>query len=323
MLLSIIIPVYKVERYIKATLQSVFNQNIDTTSYEVIVINDGTPDDSMSIVTEFSKKYENLFIISQANQGLSCARNAGLKRAKGDYVWFVDSDDTIVDNAIAMFSSLTKMQADIYVFGLKKTDEKNGMITEEFATKEMALFLTVAEGKKVMNKVKKCPIQRCIFRRDFLLKNKLFFYPKIYHEDLEFAPKAFFLAERIYVVNKAIYNYLLRISGSITSTIKIKSCRDMIIVMHNLEKFRKYNACTKYDNAIFKQYIFMYLLIFFEYAQRCPDKKKVKKIVSEHCSWFRQISSYGISIYFPSFKNFVFSLLCFVSPKLLYYKYLI
>ena len=127
MLLSIIIPVYKVERYIKATLQSVFNQNIDTTSYEVIVINDGTPDDSMSIVTEFSKKHENLFIISQANQGLSCARNAGLKRAKGDYVWFVDSDDTIVDNAIAMFSSLTKMQADIYVFGLKKTDE-NGTV---------------------------------------------------------------------------------------------------------------------------------------------------------------------------------------------------
>ena len=323
MLLSIIIPVYNVEHYIKTTLQSVFNQNIDETSYEVIVINDGTPDNSMSIVTEFSKKHKNLSIISQDNQGLSCARNAGLQRAKGDYVWFIDSDDTIVNNAIALLFPLMKMQADIYVFGLKKINEKNGMITEEYATEKTSLFSTMIEGKKIMNKVKKCPIQRCIFRRDFLLKNNLFFYPKIYHEDLEFAPKAFFLAERVYVVNKAIYNYLLRISGSITSAIKIKSCHDMITVMHNLEKFRKYNACTMYDNAIFKQYIFMYLLIFFEYAQRCPDKKEVKKIVSEHCSWFRQISSYGISIYFPSFKNFVFSLLCFVSPKLLYYKYLI
>ena len=88
MLLSIIIPVYNVEHYIKTTLQSVFNQNIDETSYEVIVINDGTPDNSMSIVTEFSKKHKNLSIISQDNQGLSCARNAGLQRAKGDYVWF-------------------------------------------------------------------------------------------------------------------------------------------------------------------------------------------------------------------------------------------
>ena len=322
MLLSIIIPVYNVEHYIKTTLQSVFNQNIDETSYEAIVINDGTPDNSMSIVTEFSKKHKNLSIISQDNQGLSCARNAGLQRAKGDYVWFIDSDDTIVNNAIALLFPLMKMQADIYVFGLKKINEKNGMITEEYATEKTSLFSTMIEGKKIMNKVKKCPIQRCIFRRDFLLKNNLFFYPKIYHEDIELAPRAFFLAKSVYVADFAIYNYLIRMSGSIMSRIKIKSCYDMITIMHNLETFRKNNTYTCYDNAILKREIFIDMLIFFEYVYRCPDKEEVKKIIEKNHHWFRQISSYAISIHFPSFKMLIFSVLCFINPKLLYYKYL-
>ena len=101
MYLSIIIPIYKVEKYIRYTLDSIYNQNANEKSFEVICVNDGTPDNSMNIVEEFKILYNNLHIINQKNEGLSCARNAGLKIAKGDYIWFVDSDDTLEVQSIS------------------------------------------------------------------------------------------------------------------------------------------------------------------------------------------------------------------------------
>ncbi len=91
---SIIIPVYNVEKYIKKCLDSVFSQT--DKDFEVIVVNDGTKDNSMDIVKKYDVK-----IINQKNQGLSAARNLGFEVAKGDYLWFVDSDDWLRDNSLA------------------------------------------------------------------------------------------------------------------------------------------------------------------------------------------------------------------------------
>ena len=93
LLLSIIIPVYNVEAYIGKLLQSIFSQ--DTEGVEIIVVNDGTPDDSMNVVQGFVPVHANLHIVNQPNRGLSEARNTGLKHAQGKYVWFVDGDDCI------------------------------------------------------------------------------------------------------------------------------------------------------------------------------------------------------------------------------------
>ena len=89
MKLSIVIPVYNVEDYIRGTLDSIYNQKVDEQCFEVIVVNDGTPDNSMKIVKEFAATHQNLTIINQENQGLSAARNAGIKVAKGVYIWVV------------------------------------------------------------------------------------------------------------------------------------------------------------------------------------------------------------------------------------------
>lgn len=82
--LSIIIPVYKVEKYIRKTLESILNQQYDDNVVEVIVVNDGTPDNSMTIVNEFKVRINNLIIVNQDNKGLSGARNTGLAKAKGE-----------------------------------------------------------------------------------------------------------------------------------------------------------------------------------------------------------------------------------------------
>lgn len=93
MKLSIIIPVYNSEKYLKACLESVFGQNLPQSDYEVIVINDGSTDDSKNIILDFQRQYPILVLIDQENKGVSAARNAGLAIATGDYITFVDSDD--------------------------------------------------------------------------------------------------------------------------------------------------------------------------------------------------------------------------------------
>lgn len=101
MLLSIIIPVYKVEKYLRKCLDSCVNQDIPKDQYEIIAVNDGSPDNCQSILEEYEREYDNVRILKQENQGLSKARNNGLDIAKGDYVWFVDSDDWIEENCLS------------------------------------------------------------------------------------------------------------------------------------------------------------------------------------------------------------------------------
>ena len=99
--LSIIIPVYNVEKYIRACFESVYRQNLKEDSFEVIVVDDGSEDDSIALIEDIIDQHSNITIVSQTNQGLSCARNIGLKNAIGRYVLFLDSDDLLVDGCLS------------------------------------------------------------------------------------------------------------------------------------------------------------------------------------------------------------------------------
>jgi glycosyltransferase involved in cell wall biosynthesis len=93
--LSIVIPIYNVEKYLAKCIESVLNQDIPTDEYEIILINDGSTDSSLQIAEKFVQMHPYIRLISQENQGLSAARNRGLDESKGEYVWFIDSDDWI------------------------------------------------------------------------------------------------------------------------------------------------------------------------------------------------------------------------------------
>ena len=100
MKISLIVPVYNVEKYIEKCLLSCLKQDIPQSDYEIIVVNDGSPDSSLAIAERIAAAATNIIIVSQKNGGLSAARNTGLKIAKGDYIWFIDSDDTIKENCL-------------------------------------------------------------------------------------------------------------------------------------------------------------------------------------------------------------------------------
>lgn len=130
MKLSIIIPVYKVEEYVQKCLESIVAQDIPTDDYEIIVINDGSPDNSKEIILEFQKHQSNLLFIDQENQGVSVARNQGLDAAKGKYILFIDPDDTIVENSLGTILKQADEKAiDIMYLSLDSYDEEGRFLT--------------------------------------------------------------------------------------------------------------------------------------------------------------------------------------------------
>jgi glycosyltransferase involved in cell wall biosynthesis len=124
MQLSIIIPVYNVEAYVAKCLDSVFSQGMDSSLYEVIIINDGSPDNSKAIIESYLPKHSNLIFIDQENQGVSVARNKGLEIAKGNYIAFIDPDDTIEPNSLLpILNKAFELNIDLLYLDLKSYNE--------------------------------------------------------------------------------------------------------------------------------------------------------------------------------------------------------
>lgn len=242
MKLSIIIPVYNVEQYIGRCLQGCLQQpNVTAEDYELVIINDGTKDNSMAIVEEMIHHYTNVTLINQHNQGLSMARNAGLKAAKGDYIWFVDSDDWIEEGCLhEIIERLGQTEVDILQLQYKNVYSDDTSCDEHYATIE-----GVVSGRDLLvTNSYFTAVQFMIYRREFLLHHQLAFYPNIYHEDNEFKPRAVYLAERCASYDKVAYNYFKGNSNSITAQLKLKNGTDLFIVMNSLYRFVEENHIT-------------------------------------------------------------------------------
>lgn len=235
MKLTIIIPVYNVEKYLEACLDSIVNQHGLGETFEVIIVNDGSPDNCDRILECYKRQYPSIIILSQANQGLSVARNTGLSNANGDYIWFIDSDDTIELNCISPIIRSLKSDVDILQLNYQLTFE-DGTSPRPIYHK---MFNGIKSGKEILaNSALPAAAPFSIYRRNFLIENSLKFHPNLLHEDSEFKPKATYLADRIMWHRPIVYNYLQRKSGSIMSSYKLKTALDMLFVINSLYKFK-------------------------------------------------------------------------------------
>lgn len=235
MVLSIIIPVFNVEKYIKKTLDSIFYPNAPISDFEVVIINDGTQDKSMSIVYNYTVDYSNVRVVNQINKGLSCARNVGIDNATGDWIWFVDSDDWIEEQSLAQILPILKTRKeDVLAFRIKEIEEATGktiIVRNSYNNEE----IVSCKGVEMLlnsyeKKIDPTPIQSNIIRKDFILRNKLYFVDGIYHEDKEYAPRMLIHANDVAYVPIVSYCYLRRNSGSITTDISniIKRAHDIL-----------------------------------------------------------------------------------------------
>lgn len=231
--LSIIIPIYKVEIYIRKCIDSCLNQSPAKLGedYEIICVNDGSPDNSSAIAKEYALRNKGITVIDQKNMGLSAARNTGLNKAKGDYIWFIDSDDWIDEGCI---NSIIPLLSNIDILHLQY---RLAYDNEKF--KDVPLFKIngIIDGRtQIITMGYVSPAQFSIYRRHFLFEHSLKFYEGIIHEDSEFKPRVVLLAERVASYDSVCYNYYQR-EGSIMSTYKYRNAHDMLIALDSVYRF--------------------------------------------------------------------------------------
>lgn len=237
MFISIIIPVYNVETYLRDCLDSVVAQTYP--DYEVICVNDGSTDGSLAILREYESKYTYIVIIDSPNGGTASARNLGIEAAKGDYIWFVDSDDWIESNALdRLHKHIQDKSVDVLCFNGKLTYEENGRVEQDKGFVDSNLSGWEYYNKYALAKRKfhfVCVVLR-LYQREFLLKNSLFFEKGISHEDNLWIPKVLYYAQSVSVIPDSLYVYRIR-KGSKMQTQSFKQVEDLITVANKLSDF--------------------------------------------------------------------------------------
>ncbi len=207
---SIVVPIYNVEGYLKKCLDSILNQSF--VDYEIILVNDGSTDQSLSIIKEYMSKYPDIKLINQENKGLSEARNAGLKEARGNYVLFVDSDDFIDKDLLLNLNDSIINNPDLVRFQLRVVSDKIIDINEE--------AFDSLNGHEAFKKIIKYRFVEnawaYLYSRKYLIDNGFLFKPNMYHEDYGLIPLAIIKASIVNSISYIGYNYVQR-SNSIMS----------------------------------------------------------------------------------------------------------
>lgn len=305
---------YGVEKYIEKCLMSCINQDISLGhDYEIICVNDGTRDKSAEIAKQVASGYEGIQVIDQENGGLSVARNNGLHMAKGEYVWFVDSDDWIDEGCLGRITSILKNDIDILQIQDRCVyDDEEKSFDEPFTSIE-----GVKTGREVtLQGGLPAPAQFSIYRRKFLLENKLEFVKGIYHEDSEFKPRAVYLAHKIASDDVVSYNYYQRPVGSIMSSFSLKRANDMICVNNNLLRFSE-GLDDDVKSAIFSKIGLNMNSLFYGYRLlSSEDKRIVRRLMADNKQLFKCMIKSSNAKY--KIEGFLFSIS--INFALLFYK---
>lgn len=256
-LVSIIIPIYNVEKYLKKCLDSIVNQTYK--NIEIVCIDDGSPDNSIDILNEFAKRDNRIKIIRQENKGLSGARNKGIDNAKGKYIIFIDSDDWIEFNMVElMINKIEKENLDIVICGQYNHYILNdNELIKEINLKKLSNFIfNNYKEYFIKNYQLKLPFGSSwnkIFKLDIIKENNLYFVEKCLHEDLLFVFRYLNLVRRIGIVETPLYHYIVNRSDSITNKINKEEVTDVFFTLNELKKILE----SSFFNSIeFNEYMF-------------------------------------------------------------------
>lgn len=219
MKLSIIIPIYIVEQYLRKCVDSVLHQ--DYKDYEIILVDDGSPDTCPQICDSYAAEHNNIRVVHRGNGGLSAARNSGIEVAKGEYVMFVDSDDYIEQNVLAgLMDQIERDKLDVLRYRLQYVNPQyvvyNPYRCDPFKGNDYSEIPT--DGVSFLNS----RMSTACYAWAFVLKRELLdgcmFTPGIYFEDTDWTPRMLVKAKRVASTNTVVYNYLQR-EGSITNAV--------------------------------------------------------------------------------------------------------
>ena len=306
--ISVIVPVYNTEKYIEKCLDSLTYQTLK--DIEIIVINDGSTDRSKEIIDDYAKKYKNIKAYHLQNGGVSKARNFGLKKAKGEYITFLDSDDYIDDNLYEkMYDKAKENDADVcecdYIWEFLKKKRY------DYLNKNIHPLLSM-----------RAVVWNRLYKRELLINNKISFHEGVHFEDVEFCYEVFpYIKNFAYV--KDVYVHYVQRDNSITSD-RTDKLKDIYKVLDGtIQYYKKHHFYDEYKNEL--EYIYMRYIFGSSFLRmvKIKDHKIRKKMLKE--SYHKLLDVYPNykenpylkekgkrNFYFRSINKFTFPIYCFL-----------
>lgn len=313
--LSVVVPIYQVEQYLPRCVDSLLNQDLSSDEYEIILVDDGSPDRCGEICDEYASCYANIKVVHRENGGLSAARNSGIDVAQGKYIQFVDSDDYLEPNVLkTMVEKMEDDDLDVLRFNYQNVNEKGEVIHPNKDSKRFVDYSgNVCDGLTFLNERlgPACYAWQFIIRRE--LVNGCTFKEGIYFEDTEWTPRLLLKGNRVSSTELFVYSYLIR-TGSITKSIekekKKKVVQDMLSVIGFLQQ-QKTNLKDKRWFDVMTTY--MALSIVSYVTTHCYEMKR--EVV---CN-LKEKNIFPLCCYQVTINNYLKTKLLNISPNLLFY----
>lgn len=295
--LSIVIPVYKVEKYIHQCIDSVLNQTLE--DIEIILVDDGSPDSSPEICDAYAQEYDCIKVIHKRNGGLSSARNAGIEMANGQYLMFLDSDDWWNPKVNVKEILLeVRQKPDVEMFLLTSLDYIEGQglykrkeheFLDEISTDNVEMYYQslLNNGNLEVHAATK------IFKTEFIKKNNLYFSLGIKGEDNEWMIRVLRVLNKVDIINRPIYIYRAGRVGSISNSIKKDNIVDLLNIIASSLSF--YKEMGQLETIKDKELCFCAYLWFTALGLTSHLSKEEKKEVSLLFKQTREVCKYSSS----------------------------
>jgi len=286
--LSIIVPVYGVEKYIDKCLNSLVKQSLK--EIEIIVVNDGTKDNSQKIIDKYVKKYpDKIKSYIKENGGQGSARNYGLEKANGEYIGYVDSDDFVEkDMYKKLYNKAKENNYDIVVCG-------NYNVSEDYQNKNIDTFINNYNTDLENIFFGKMAVWNKIYKRDILIKNKLEFKEKVWYEDLAFTLKAIMNSNTFAFIDEPLYDYLIR-EGSTMNNSNVQRNLEILDAFNDILSYIQHNKKEEYFSKIeFLAIDHIYISAIVRVLKAEADDKVKRETINKLIDYMNKK--------FPNYKN--------------------
>ncbi len=304
-LVSVIVPIYNVERFLERCFESIFHQTYK--NFEIIAINDGSTDGSAVILDEWTQKDARIKAVHQNNIGVAATRNAGLKLASGEYVLFVDSDDTIAPYGIERLVSKAVYNNLDIAYGAGFRISITGKISIP-TNKPLHLIDKVLTGPQYMEDTIRCKsynngVWNKMYKRSFLIENELWFKEGIVYEDILWSPQVFLKAQRVQFIDVDFANIFVR-HGSITQDPYNLAVRhhDSLYIFDQLKEVFLQANVTEEQRVVYLDYLANRRINLLKNYRAFYSKEQVSANMAEIKKYAKLWSTKmnAVSLYFKS-----------------------
>lgn len=271
-ILSIIVPLYKVEAYVEKCITSIVTNAGFEDLCEVILVDDGSPDNSLELAIRALGENANYLVISQENAGLSVARNVGAAQAHGEYIWFVDSDDWILGGVLEHICETIELfeRPDIVNISFHMSDGSRTPVANNSPAYHLLRGIDFLDHSIIQS-----PAQYYIFNHSFYTTHKLHFQGGIYHEDTLFTPQALSLAAGVVRIDRDCYVYNLRDGSIMRSGNERKHVQDLLEIYQELECFRNRSGIGRWERKVLAKYSALCCGSIYYYWKKLPIADRI------------------------------------------------